>query len=281
MADTSHSLLFLSQREVIEAGVLNMEQVVPLMEKVYGLHWRGETRASEQGGHPLGRRGNGMGKGPHQRLARLDRRGHPHWGHQVDRRLPRRRPRAGYAQSGGAGDHQRPVTLYPVAIMDGVLLSAIPHRGQHGGGGLHLAKEDTRTIAIVGGGFQGRTQLMALLVARPQTREIRIYDVNRAQAENFARHMEKRTGRKVAVCATVDETVKGADIVVTATGSTEPLLLRRHLEPGMLYIHVGGNECEYEVISAADQAVCRRLGTDQAPRRVEPRAHVFRREAQG
>lgn len=41
MADTSHSLLFLSQREVIEAGVLNMEQVVPLMEKVYGLHWRG------------------------------------------------------------------------------------------------------------------------------------------------------------------------------------------------------------------------------------------------
>ena len=37
MADTSHSLLFLSQREVIEAGVLNMEQVVPLMEKVYGL----------------------------------------------------------------------------------------------------------------------------------------------------------------------------------------------------------------------------------------------------
>ena len=94
---------------------------------------------------------------------------------------------------------------------------------------------------------------MALLVARPQTKEIRIYDVNRAQAENFARHMEKRTGRKVAVCATVDETVKGADIVVTATGSTEPLLLRRHLEPGMLYIHVGGNECEYEVISAADK----------------------------
>ena len=33
MADTSHSLLFLSQREVIEAGVLNMDQVVPLMEK--------------------------------------------------------------------------------------------------------------------------------------------------------------------------------------------------------------------------------------------------------
>ena len=49
MADTSHSLLFLSQREVIEAGVLNMEQVVPLMEKVYGLHWRGETALPSKG----------------------------------------------------------------------------------------------------------------------------------------------------------------------------------------------------------------------------------------
>lgn len=49
MADTSHSLLFLSQREVIEAGVLNMEQVVPLMEKVYGLHWRGETVLPSKG----------------------------------------------------------------------------------------------------------------------------------------------------------------------------------------------------------------------------------------
>ena len=49
MADTSHSLLFLSQREVIEAGVLNMDQVVPLMEKVYGLHWRGETVLPNKG----------------------------------------------------------------------------------------------------------------------------------------------------------------------------------------------------------------------------------------
>ena len=88
MADTSHSLLFLSQREVIEAGVLNMEQVVPLMEKSLWASLARGNRASEQGGHPLGRRGNGMGKGPHQRLARLDRRGHPHWGHQVDRVSP-------------------------------------------------------------------------------------------------------------------------------------------------------------------------------------------------
>lgn len=47
-----------------------------------------------------------------------------------------------------------PVTLYPVAIMDGVLLSAIRTGANMGAAALHLAKEDTRTIAIVGGGFR-------------------------------------------------------------------------------------------------------------------------------
>ena len=253
MADTSHSLLFLSQREVIEAGVLNMEQVVPLMEKVYGLHWRGETVLPSKGVIRWGGVETEWEKG---RINAL-----PGWiggdirtgGIKWIAVSPGGVRAPGMPKVAALVIINDPVTLYPVAIMDGVLLSAIRTGANMGAAALHLAKEDTRTIAIVGGGFQGRTQLMALLVARPQTREIRIYDVNRAQAENFARHMEKRTGRKVAICATVDETVKGADIVVTATGSTEPLLLRRHLEPGMLYIHVGGNECEYEVISAADK----------------------------
>ena len=213
MADTSHSLLFLSQREVIEAGVLNMEQVVPLMEKVYGLHWRGETVLPSKGVIRWGGVETEWEKG---RINAL-----PGWiggdirtgGIKWIAVSPEGVRAPGMPKVAALVIINDPVTLYPVAIMDGVLLSAIRTGANMGAAALHLAKEDTRTIAIVGGGFQGRTQLMALLVARPQTREIRIYDVNRAQAENFARHMEKRTGRKVAVCATVDETVKGADIV--------------------------------------------------------------------
>ena len=49
MADTSHSLLFLAQREVIDAGVLNMEQVARLLGNAYGLHWRGEAVCASKG----------------------------------------------------------------------------------------------------------------------------------------------------------------------------------------------------------------------------------------
>ena len=82
-----------------------MEQVVPLMEKVYGLHWRGETVLPSKGVIRWGGVETEWEKGRINALPGQE--GHPHWGHQVDRRLPRRRPRAGYAQSGGAGDHQR------------------------------------------------------------------------------------------------------------------------------------------------------------------------------
>ena len=196
MADTSHSLLFLSQREVIEAGVLNMEQVVPLMEKVYGLHWRGETVLPSKGVIRWGGVETEWEKG---RINAL-----PGWiggdirtgGIKWIAVSPEGVRAPGMPKVAALVIINDPVTLYPVAIMDGVLLSAIRTGANMGAAALHLAKEDTRTIAIVGGGFQGRTQLMALLVARPQTKEIRIYDVNRAQAENFAQHRENaRAGR--------------------------------------------------------------------------------------
>ena len=153
-----------------------------------------------------------------------------------------------YAQSGGAGDHQRS-RRSAVAIMDNVLLApSAPGPTRRGRRPASPGGYDR----VVGGGSRDRRSSWRCSWP-PANAGNHIYDVVARRQKNFARHMEKRTGRKVAVCATVDETVKGADIVVTATGSTEPLLLRSHLEPGMLYIHVGGNECEYEVISAADK----------------------------
>lgn len=196
MADTSHSLLFLSQREVIEAGVLNMEQVVPLMEKVYGLHWRGETVLPSKGVIRWGGVETEWEKG---RINAL-----PGWiggdirtgGIKWIAVSPEGVRAPGMPKVAALVIINDPVTLYPVAIMDGVLLSAIRTGANMGAAALHLAKEDTRTIAIVGGGFQGRTQLMALLVARPQTREIRIYDVNRSAGRELRPAYGKTHGQE-------------------------------------------------------------------------------------
>ena len=141
MADTSHSLLFLSQREVIEAGVLNMEQVVPLMEKVYGLHWRGETVLPSKGVIRWGGVETEWEKG---RINAL-----PGWiggdirtgGIKWIAVSPEGVRAPGMPKVAALVIINDPVTLYPVAIMDGVLLSAIRTGANMGAAALHLAKE--------------------------------------------------------------------------------------------------------------------------------------------
>lgn len=253
MADISHSILILSQKDILEAGVLNMDQAVPLMEKVYGLHWKGETVLPNKGVIRWGGVETEWDKG---RINAL-----PGWiggdihtaGIKWIAVSPEGARKPGMPKVAALVIINDPVTLYPAAVMDGILISAIRTGANMGAAALHLAKKNTKKIAIIGAGFQGRTQLMALLVARPETKDITVYDVNSVQANNFAENMGQRTGRHITVCSNVEDTIKNADIVVTATGSSEPLLEKHHLEPGMLYIHVGGNECTYDVISGADK----------------------------
>lgn len=274
MADVSHSLLVLSQKDVIKAGVLNMEEIVPLMEKVYALHWKGETVLPNKGVIRWGGVETEWEKGRVNAL--------PGWiggdiraaGIKWIAVSPEGARKPGMPKVAALVIINDPQTLYPAAVMDGLLLSAMRTGANMGAAALHLAKKDTRKIAIIGAGFQGRTQLMALLVARPHARDICVYDLNPAQAENFARNMSKRTSRKITVCASVDETVENADIIVTATGSCEPLLKRAHLAPGVLYIHVGGNECAYDLISAVDKRYVDDWGQIKH-RNVSSLAHMY------
>ena len=150
MADTSHSLLFLSQREVIEAGVLNMEQVVPLMEKVYGLHWRGETVLPSKGVIRWGGVETEWEKG---RINAL-----PGWiggdirtgGIKWIAVSPEGVRAPGMPKVAALVIINDPVTLYPVAIMDGVLLSAIRTGANMGAAALQVLKDRAHILTLMG-----------------------------------------------------------------------------------------------------------------------------------
>ena len=96
-----------------------------------------------------------------------------------------------------------------------------------------LALPGARTAAIIGAGAQGRSQLAALRLVRPIT-IVRLYDPSPGVAERFA-FDPACTGLKVVSCATLEEALDGAEVVVTATWAHEPFLFARHLGPG---IHV-------------------------------------------
>jgi len=103
-----------------------------------------------------------------------------------------------------------------------------------------LARADAAKIAIIGTGLQSRTQLEALSLVRKIT-EVRAFSRKPEHREIFAKEMTAQLGFPVVAVASAQEAVRGADIVVTSTTSTDPVLDGSWLVPGMHINAIGAN----------------------------------------
>jgi len=103
-----------------------------------------------------------------------------------------------------------------------------------------LARPDAARIGIIGTGLQSRTQLEALSLVRTIT-GVHAFSRNPEQRERFAKEMTAQLGLPVVAVATALEAVRGADIVVTSTTSTDPVLDGSWLAPGMHVNAIGAN----------------------------------------
>jgi alanine dehydrogenase len=103
-----------------------------------------------------------------------------------------------------------------------------------------LARADAAKIAIIGTGLQSRTQLEALSLVRPIT-EVRAFSRKPEHREIFAKEMTAQLGFPVVAVASAQEAVRGADIVITSTTSTDPVLDGSWLVPGMHINAIGAN----------------------------------------
>ena len=114
-----------------------------------------------------------------------------------------------------------------------------------------LARPDAHEVALLGAGWQAGAQAMAISAVR-DIKRIRCYSPHGERCQAFARAIQAKIGIEVDAVATTREAVSGADIVMCATNSTEPVLAREWLEPGM---HVGSLsrlELDENIIGAAD-----------------------------
>lgn len=134
----------------------------------------------------------------------------------------------------------------------------------------HLSREDASAVAVFGAGAQAGLQVEALSLVRPIDR-VRIWARRHEQAGGLARRLEETLATDVSPARSADEAVEGADILVTATPSTEPLVTEAMLAPGLHVTAVGSDaenkqEISAGAVAAADVFVCdsisqsRRLG---------------------
>tara|TARA_R110002110_G_scaffold54129_25_gene155648 strand:- start:1516 stop:2508 length:993 start_codon:yes stop_codon:yes gene_type:complete len=122
-----------------------------------------------------------------------------------------------------------------------------------------LARENAKNAGIVGCGVQARLQLQALTLVRP-IREAIIWGRDPEKARACATQCSDELGIPVAVAASVSD-VMAADVVVTTTPSTSPLIESGDIKPGQ-HITAMGSDADYKnelaprVIADANLYVC-------------------------
>jgi ornithine cyclodeaminase len=136
-----------------------------------------------------------------------------------------------------------PATGEPTAILDGTAITAARTAAGSALATRVLAREDARTLAILGTGVQARAHARALPHVRPFT-EIRVAGRDRAKAEALAAELGAvAAGSWAQACA-------GADVVCATTHCVEPVVHRDWLEPGTHVTSVGVNPAGREVDEA-------------------------------
>ena len=146
-----------------------------------------------------------------------------------------------------------PKTGVPLAVMSAVTyIRAVKTGAASAIAAKRLAKKDSARLALIGTGAMGKGQFLAMREVF-DLKKLQVFDISAATKESFVSEMNKY-GTEVVPVNSVQEAVKGMDIVILCTSANEPLFKKEWLEEGMLVLKIGTDqELEPEVIKTADK----------------------------
>jgi ornithine cyclodeaminase len=101
-----------------------------------------------------------------------------------------------------------------------------------------LARDDAGVAAIVGSGAQARSHLEALERVFELT-EVRVWSPTPEHQARFVDEMESSTKARLVASESAERAVRGADVVVLATSSREPVVQSEWVKDGGHVISVG------------------------------------------
>jgi len=130
----------------------------------------------------------------------------------------------------------------------------------------YLARERVRVVAVIGTGAQARFQLDGLAVARPRFEEVRIWGRDRAHVDACVLDLQARPGLPAGcqfTCTdTVEQAVRGADVIITCTASRAALVRSEWIADGCHITAVGSDGVGKQELDPALLARAHRLVVD-------------------
>ena len=245
--------LYLTQEQVIECGALDMVQTIEAVEKVFSLLDQGECIEP---------------RAPSIRWNRLNDRRismHPAYvGGDVqvtgikwipsnpENPIKRNMPR-----SNGVIILNDPETGFPLAIMDGTVISAMRTGAVVGVGAKYLARPDAEVAGLIGAGVINHTQLMALHAALKHIRLVKLFDIAPQKARAFAEKMGEDLGLEIQIVDSAQAAIEGADVVAPATNANreDRYIQAGWIKEGAYLANLSVNDYTFGAVSACDKIV--------------------------
>ena len=162
----------------------------------------------------------------------------------------------------GRDAHQGAVMLFSretgemIALMNASEITAIRTAAVSAVATRLLAREDAHDLAIIGAGVQARTHLVALDAVR-SIKHARVACRNIEHAQELVREMQPSFSFPIEAVKTNEEAVRGADLIVTATSSQEPVLNKDWISSGAHVNAIGTHSPNSREIDSATIAAAR------------------------
>jgi ornithine cyclodeaminase len=154
-------------------------------------------------------------------------------------------------------------TGYPLLLSELTLTTALRTAATSALAARHMARADSRVMALIGNGAQSEFQVIGFHHMLG-IREVRLFDVDPAATDKLVRNLTSLhlAGLKVVRCASTAAALQGADIVTTVTADkcNATILSAPMIVPGMHLNAVGGDcpgktELERAILERADVRV--------------------------
>lgn len=253
-SETRIDFIYLSEPDMVKAGVTDMPACVDTMEEMFKLLYLGDYRMAGENNNSHGAMILFPEDSPHESMPKPT----------PDRRLMAMPAYLGgtFGTSGvkwyGSNIANREIglprsilmfiltdteTSAPLALMSANLLSAYRTGAIPGVGARHLARKDSRVAGILGPGVMGKTSLSAFLTACPNIDTVKVKGRGKNSIDLFIAWAKETYPQLQNVYAvnTEEELVRDSDVVAYCSSgavgdpSTYPLVKREWISPGTFF----------------------------------------------
>ncbi|WP_057461601.1 MULTISPECIES: ornithine cyclodeaminase [Pseudovibrio] len=133
-------------------------------------------------------------------------------------------------------------TGYPFFLSEMTVLTALRTAATSVMAAKHLARADSKTMAIIGNGAQSEFQALAFKAVMGIT-NLRLFDTDAEATEKCAANLDGK-GFTITICRSSEEAITGADIITTVTADKQQAtILTDNMVGAGVHINAIGGDC--------------------------------------